>query len=91
MIIVMGITESCDKVILGLLQTITENSKAIIQMYTKLKEHGMQYHQGLLFVTDGSKGIRMTIEQSFVSKAIIQGDHGKPERLPAVGLVLICW
>lgn len=72
MIIVMGITESGDKVILGLLQTTTENSKAITQLFTQLKERGMQYQQGLLFVTDGSKGIRKAIEQSFGSKAIIQ-------------------
>jgi putative transposase len=72
MIIVMGITEEGDKVMLGLLQTSTENSKAIGALFSDLKERGMSYEQGLLFVTDGSKGIRRAIQQEFGEKAIIQ-------------------
>jgi putative transposase len=72
MIIVMGVTEQGQKVMLGLLQTTTENSQAIGQLFVQLKEKGLQYKEGLLFVTDGSKGIRKAIEEQFSSKALIQ-------------------
>jgi Transposase, Mutator family. len=32
----------------------------------------MQYHEGLLFVIDGSKGLKKAIEEQFGEKAIIQ-------------------
>lgn len=72
MIIVMGVTETGEKVMLGLLQTTTENSKAIGAVFEDLKERGMRYEHGLLFVTDGSKGIRKAIEIHFGNRVIIQ-------------------
>ncbi len=72
MVIAMGITESGEKVILGLLQTTTENSQAIGQLFCNLKERGMQYGQGLLFIIDGAKGLRKAIEEQFGNKAIVQ-------------------
>ena len=72
MIIALGITEGGEKVVLGFVQTTTENATAIGAFFQKLKERGMQYHQGLLFVIDGSKGIKKAIEEQFGEKAIIQ-------------------
>src|SRR5690606_20928658 len=72
MIIVMGVTETGDKVMLGLLQTSTENSGSIGSLFADLKERGLNYQEGLLFVTDGSKGIKKAIEQQFGDMAIIQ-------------------
>lgn len=72
MVIAMGITELGEKIILGLVQTTTENSQAIGQLFCNLKERGMQYQQGLLFVIDGAKGLRKAIEEQFGSKAIVQ-------------------
>jgi transposase-like protein len=72
MIVVMGITEEGAKVMLGLLQTTTENSTAIGQLFRQLKERAMQYEEGLLFITDGAKGIKKAIEEEFGEKAIIQ-------------------
>ena len=72
MIVVMGITEEGNKVMLGLLQTTTENSRAIGQLFTQLKERGMPYKEGLLFITDGSKGIHKTIREHFAEKALLQ-------------------
>ena len=72
MIIVMGVTGLGQKVMLGLLQTTTENSVAIGQLFTQLKERGLRYCEGLLFITDGSKGIRKAIEEQFGNKALVQ-------------------
>lgn len=72
MIIVMGITESGEKVVLGFLQTTTENSKAIGELFIQLKQRGLQYQDGLLFIIDGSKGIKKAIEEQFEGNAVIQ-------------------
>ncbi len=72
MVIVLGITEQGEKVVLGFVQTTTENSKSIGELFVQLKERGMQYHEGLLFVIDGSKGLKKAIEEQFGEKAIIQ-------------------
>lgn len=72
MVIVLGITEAGEKVVLGFVQTTTENSKSIGELFVKLKERGMRYEEGLLFIIDGSKGLKKAIEQQFGEKAIIQ-------------------
>ncbi len=72
MVIVLGITEAGEKVVLGFVQTTTENSKSIGELFVKLKERGMRYEEGLLFIIDGSKGLKKAIEQQFGGKAIIQ-------------------
>ncbi len=72
MMIVMGITETGDKVILGLLQTTNENSIPIGDLFIQLKERGLQYQEGLLFIVDGSKGIQKAIKDQFGDKALIQ-------------------
>jgi len=72
MMIVMGITERGEKMILGLLQTGTENSQAIGQLFMQLKERGLCWQDGLLFIIDGSKGIRKAIEEQFAGKFVIQ-------------------
>jgi transposase-like protein len=72
MVIVLGITEQGEKVVLGFVQTTTENSKSIGELFVQLKQRGMQYHEGLLFIIDGSKGLKKAIEEQFGEKAIIQ-------------------
>ena len=72
MVIVLGITEGGEKVVLGFVQTTTENSKAIGELFVQLKQRGLQYQEGLLFVIDGSKGLKKAIEEQFGEKAVIQ-------------------
>ncbi len=57
---------------LGFVQTTTENSKSIGELFVQLKQRGMRYEEGLLFVIDGSKGLKKAIEEQFGEKAIIQ-------------------
>jgi transposase-like protein len=72
MIIALGITEEGEKVVLGFVQTTTENSTAIGELFKSLKQRGMQWQEGLLFIIDGSKGIKKAIEEQFAEKALIQ-------------------
>jgi putative transposase len=71
-IISAGITIKGKKVILGIEQMNTENHRAIEQFFDKLIERGLNFHKGLLFIVDGSKGIIKAINQKFRGFSIIQ-------------------
>ncbi len=71
-IICLGVTVTGDKIPLCFIQAATENAGPIKDMLERLKERGLDYSNGLLFVIDGSKGIRKAVEESFGNKAFIQ-------------------
>jgi len=72
MIIVLAVTITGDKVPLAVIQSSSENSKAISQMLSNLIERGLKYEQGLLCVIDGAPGIHKAVEKVFGTKAVIQ-------------------
>jgi len=72
MIITLGVTLQGDKIPLAVIQSSTENSKAIEQMFSDLIHRGLKYEYGLLCIIDGSKGIHKAVEKVFGSKAVIQ-------------------
>jgi transposase-like protein len=72
MIIVLGITEEGRKIPLGLVQSASENSIVIEDLFENLIERGLQYKNGLLFIIDGSKGLKKAIEKVFGKYAFIQ-------------------
>ena len=71
-LIAVGVTVDGQKVILGFEQTATENAKVCSQFLRSLVERGLFYQQGLLFVIDGSKGIRKAIAEVFGDYAVVQ-------------------
>jgi len=72
LMVALGITIEGKKVILGIEQTATENSRAIEQFFERLIQRGLNYKEGMFFVIDGSKGIAKAIERIFSSLAVIQ-------------------
>jgi putative transposase len=72
MIIALGVTIQGNKVPLAVIQSSSENSKAIEQMLSDLIHRGLNYEHGLLCVIDGSKGIHKAVENVFGHKAVIQ-------------------
>ena len=72
MIIGVGITIEGEKIFLGFVQTSTENSRVCSEFLQSLIERGLSYRQGLLFIIDGSKGIRKAIKTIFGHYALIQ-------------------
>ncbi|MGH9858103.1 MAG: IS256 family transposase, partial [Acidobacteriota bacterium] len=72
MIIALGITDKGQKIPLSVIQTSTENSTVIGQMFRDLINRGLTYEHGILFVLDGSKGIHKAIGEVFGSHGIIQ-------------------
>ena len=71
-IIALGITLQGDKVPLGFVQSTTENSMVIGHFMKDLINRGLKYEEGLLFIVDGSKGMKKAIQDVFQEKAIVQ-------------------
>lgn len=72
MVIAVGITISGKKILIGFVQTATENASVCKEFLQSLIDRGLLYKQGILFIIDGSKGIRKAITDVFGSYALIQ-------------------
>lgn len=71
-IMAIGITMSGEKVLLGLIQSGSENHIVCRDFLRGLIDRGLRYDQGLLFVIDGAKGFRKAISEVFGIQAILQ-------------------
>lgn len=72
MVIALGVTMNGEKVILGFVQTQTENKRVISQFLCSLVDRGLDMSSGVLFVIDGAKGIRSAIKSVFDGKSLVQ-------------------
>jgi len=72
MIVALGITMKGRKVILGFIQSGSENARVIKEFLKDLIERGLETEQGFLFVMDGSKGIRKAVREIFGKHALVQ-------------------
>jgi transposase-like protein len=71
MVVALGVTLGGEKVILGFVQTATENGKVIGNFLRSLRDRGLDVSQGLLVVTDGSKGLRSGVRTAFRGLAVM--------------------
>jgi transposase-like protein len=72
MIVAVGITSKGEKVILGFIQSGTENSTVCSDFLEQLIERGLNINNGILCIIDGSKGLRKSIEKVFGKYALVQ-------------------
>jgi putative transposase len=71
-IIAVGITVDGDKIILGFIESATEHHLVCEKLIDDLASRGLRVDQELLFVIDGSKGLRKGIKKALGSNALIQ-------------------
>lgn len=71
-VVALGITLEGRKVIVGMEQMSTENSRAVGQFFDKLIERGLKPEQGLLCVIDGAKGFTKAIQDKFKEYTLVQ-------------------
>lgn len=71
-VLAVGITIEGEKRILGMVQTATEKESVIVEFLEKLKDRGLDYRQGLLWMVDGSKGLLKAIRNGFNGFTLIQ-------------------
>lgn len=57
LIVAVGLTMGGGKVVLGLVESATENSSVVVAFLHRLLERGLRIDQGLLVIVDGSKGL----------------------------------
>ncbi len=70
--VALGVTLDGKKMILGIEQIHSENSKAIDEWLGKLVSRGLKFDEGMLFVIDGSKGIKKAVQHRAGEFAVIQ-------------------
>jgi putative transposase len=72
MVIALGVTLRGEKVVLGFVQTATENAQVCTAFLHALVARGLRPDDGLLVVLDGGKGLHAAVETVFGSAAAIQ-------------------
>ena len=72
MVIGLGVTLEGEKVVLGFVQTATENERTCSAFLRGLLERGLKIDAGLLCVIDGAKGLRKAVDKVFGDKAAVQ-------------------
>lgn len=72
MIIALGVTIEGDKIPLGFIQAATENERVCREFVDTLIARGLQYHQGLLCLIDGSKGLYNALTKALSGFVAIQ-------------------
>jgi len=72
MIIALGVTLTGEKVVLGFVQTATENEKVCTAFLKGLIDRGLSLERGLLVVIDGAKGLRKAVTNVFSDRAAVQ-------------------
>ncbi len=71
-IVALGISTEGDKLALGLWDGSTENATVAAALLADLVDRGLDVEQGLLFIIDGSKGLRKAIRQVFGNDVPVQ-------------------
>jgi len=72
MVIALGITATGEKILLGFVQTATENETVCAAFLRELVARGLKTDQGLLIVIDGAKGLRKALQTVFGAQALVQ-------------------
>lgn len=72
LIVALGVDEKGRKHTLGLWQGATENATVCQALFDDLSRRGLDAQNGLLFVTDGGKGLRAAIQKTFGKIAQVQ-------------------
>jgi len=71
-IIALGISVAGEKMVLGLIESGTENRMVCSDFINNLIKRGLKVDDGILFVIDGSKGIYKGIEDVIGDRAFVQ-------------------
>jgi transposase-like protein len=71
MALVLVVTEKGDKVLLGFVQTKTEDKRVMEQFLRSMLDRGLDISQGVLVVMDGGKGLGSAAKSAFRRRGLI--------------------
>jgi len=72
MVLALGVTLTGKKVVLGFVQTSTENARVLRGFLGSLLDRGLEISRGVLVVVDGSKGLRAAVKKAYAKRALVQ-------------------
>jgi len=72
MMVALGVTTGGKKIPLSFAEASTEHHEPVKSLLRELIDRGLSYDQGLLFVTDGARGLHKAIREIFSDYALIQ-------------------
>ena len=72
MVVALGVTAGGRKIPLSFEEASTEHHEPVKSLLRELIDRGLSYDQGLLFVTDGARGLHKAIREIFSGYALIQ-------------------
>lgn len=72
MVTALGITLDGKKIVLGFVETVTENEAVCTEFLRGLVNRGLSFEKGLLAVLDGARGIRKAVDRVFAGHALVQ-------------------
>jgi transposase-like protein len=67
----LGVTMNGEKILLGFVETSTENHKVCKEFLLSLKSRGLKLDEEMLFIIDGGKGLRKGITEAAGEKAVV--------------------
>ena len=70
--IALGVTINGDKILLGFVETSTENHVVCKQFLNGLKDRGLELANEILFILDGGKGLHKGVREVMGARAVIQ-------------------
>jgi transposase-like protein len=71
LVLALGVTRTGEKVLLGLVQTATEDRAVCASFLRSLGERGFPLEQALLVILDGAKGLRAAV-RNVLPHAVVQ-------------------
>jgi len=71
-VIALGVTIEGEKILLGFVETTTENHVVCKQFINGLKDRGLVTDKEILFILDGGKGLYKGVKKAMGEKAVIQ-------------------
>ncbi len=72
MVLALGVTMAGQKVMLGFVQTDTENSRVLTSFFRSLLDRGLDVSRGTLVIIDGGKGLRSAARKAFAKRVLVQ-------------------
>lgn len=72
MIAAVGLTMQGEKIMLGLVETASENAVVVGAFLQRLIDRGLRFDEGLLVIVDGSKGLIKAVKSAFGNAAVMQ-------------------
>ena len=71
-VVALGVTMAGEKVLLGFVETSTENHVVCRQFLNGLRDRGLNLEKEILFILDGGKGLYKGVKEVMGDKAVIQ-------------------